>query len=578
MPIEITNQAAIQSATEIQTLTGTPAERVEGYTEKAQEAQAKLQILLEQQATQKSSFLRFQIISTALAEDAVVATDDVAAEIEDLLAEIQTYTELAAEAAAEETDPEALADLLAVVQGAQVDTADIISSATSDATDEVAAVLDSAAADVSDSIAEVDDATAEVAEAIDSGAFEIQVQLDTEAGDFLADGATSINLKERLGAKVRAERKLRNAEREMERVKENLIASGVSAEEADAVIAEKQALVAEAKVAFEAGNFDQAHQLAKDGKKGFTEIQVLANRTKDAKARIAEVKAAAEAGDPVAIAQLEKLAPLVEAGKNFQELLQQRQEVQTEYRAELENIRAETKEEREAARKEFADLKLQEATGDISSEEFKAQQEEFFQQQKEVRADRFEAEKQLREEKIQQLTELKGLPIEEIKTNLNQLQEKQKTQVRNILQDTQKLQEALREGNVETIKAVKQEIQATRQEAKTQIEAQREEVKNKVQEAHDQVKDIKKEIQAAGEEGKEAIKAEVQETKKEIKEGIKEVKQEIQNTKAAVKGEVKQIKEEVKAQVQIENPIAQPPLPPKMPALNNVNGGVKTQR
>ncbi len=458
---EIEAAGIIAPETEIEIVEGTSAERVEIYTEKAQEAQTKLQLLLESDLLKapRSSFLE-NIIPTALAEDA--ATEK---QIAELLAEIQIYTELAAEAATESTNPEEIAELLGEVQETQTFTVEILEEVSNDVLEVAGKVILGVAEEITASIEEVDSAVAEVEEAIESGAEEISVDVETDVEEFLEEGITKINLRERINPEKRAERKIRKAIREVEKVKQKLIGNEVPQEEVDAILAEFQNRVEEAKTFAESGDFKQAVKLAKKGKQEANKIKNVVARTKDAKKRFHKLEQLAEEGDAVAAEKLEKLKPLVEAGKKFKEILDERKEVHKEFLEKAKEERAELVKIRREINKDLFEAKKQLAEGEISESDFEDKKEEIFEGLKTIREESAAAKKQLRAEHHELLQELNGLPLEEIRTKKEELKKEIGIREQKIRDDQKRLHDALKFGNKEAVETVKAGLRKKREKA-----------------------------------------------------------------------------------------------------------------
>lgn len=515
----VIDDTAIEAVTEIETVSGTPAEQVEDYTEKAREAQIKLQLLLEKQeaeaAGEQSSFLHFQLVPTAFAaeegdEDEVTEADEVA----DLLAEIEIYTELALEAATAETDPEVVAELLEVVQETQTETVELIEEASSDASDEVAEILNDVAEEISESITEVDEAAAEVAAAIDSGATEVVIDVETDVEDFLAEGARKISIREHRNPKARAERKLRRAERELERVRERLVTDGVPATEAAAALAEFQTRVAEAAGFIENGEFGQAIAAARASKRGVKKIQNTLHRVRDAKARFDELKELADSGDAVAAERLEKITPLIREGK-LHEVLAERREVNREFHEQAKVKRAEFKADRKEAREEFLEFKRDEATGEIAPEEFREKKEAFFKFQRDLKNERNAAEREIRAERLEKLGELKGLSTEAIEAKKAELAERAVERRQAISEKQKALHEERRQKIQEKREEVRENIEEKREETQANREEKREDVRENRTEKREQIQTKRVEVQDKREEIKDR-REEVQEKREEI--------------------------------------------------------------
>jgi len=239
--VEIENLEVVNPVIDIQTVEGTPAEKVEIYTDKAKEAQTKLELLLESNLLEvpeenpETSFFD-KIIPTAFAEDSATTEEQIA----ELLAEIQTYTELAAEAATESTDPEEIVELLEYVQETQVGTAETIEGAIVEVDEEIVEVLVEAAEEINESMEEIEDAVVEVGLAVASGEEEVSVEIETNVENFIFDGSQKINLREMMNPVIRAEKKVKRLEKTAEKVEEKLTAGEISEEEAAEILAKVQ--------------------------------------------------------------------------------------------------------------------------------------------------------------------------------------------------------------------------------------------------------------------------------------------------------------------------------------------------
>ncbi|MCF7836466.1 hypothetical protein K9N08_02010 [Candidatus Gracilibacteria bacterium] len=465
--VEIQNMEAVAPLSEIQTVGGTSAEKVEIYTDKAREAQTKLQLLLESdllkvpETNPETSFFD-RIIPTAFAED---STED---QIAQLLAEIQTYTELAAEAATESTNPEEISELLSAVQETQTGTIEILDEASDEAIAVAGEAIETTVAETMASIAEVDFASAEVADAIDSGATEVSVDVETDVEDFIETGATTINLQDKINPRQRAERKVQRALRELEKVKTKLIENEVPQEEADAILAELKSQVETAREFTANGDFQQAVQLAQNGKREINKVKNVVARAKDAKGRVADLKVLAEGGDAVAAEQLEKLQPLLEKGKEFKQMLDERKEEHQEFIEAAKEGRKELKKVRRGENADLLELKKLQAMGEISEEDFIAKKEAILENAKTVRESNNQAQKELREEKIDWLQELNGLPPAEIQAKKREFEKEIENRKEEIRTDQKRLYDAVQSGNVETIQIVKDGIQSKQQQVRAE--------------------------------------------------------------------------------------------------------------
>lgn len=520
----------IQAESEIETVEGTPAEKVDAYTEKAEEAQAKLQLLLEskkaeQAESEESSFIN--LIPTAFAQDDS-ETASTADEIAELLAEIQTYTELAAEAATEETDPAGVAALLEAVQETQIETADLLDGASGDIGEAANAVIEEVAGEIDASIEEVDAAVAEVNSALESGASEVQIDIETDVEDFLAEGVKKIRIKDRLDHQKMAERKVQRAKQEIEKVKQKLVENEVPQEEADQVLAELQQKFEESNKLLEEGKFKEATKFARESKREGKQIKNVVARAQDAKQRFAELKQLAEDGDPVAAEKLDNLKPLVEEGKQFKEVLDNRREVHKEFLEEVKAERAEFKQVRRDIDQELYELKKLEALGEITSEEFTAEKGAIFEKKQVIQKERIQVQEQVRSEHIDLLNELKGLPLEEIQAKKRELEGEKQERGQAIRRDQKKLNKAIQTGDEEAVEAIKVEITEGQEEVREQRQEKVQEfVLNKIE----QLPPEKQEALKERHENLKAVQEERQELRKELRDQSQEGRTEIQEDK-----------------------------------------------
>ena len=564
-PAEIENREAVEAVNEIETIEGTPAEKVEAYNEKAIEAQTKLQLLLESEELQ-SSFLD-TLIPTAFAEEATIE-DQIAA----LLEEIKTYTELAAESATEATDPGELKNLLDAVQEIQATTSDIVTAPPP----RFAQRFRRAAEDVETRIAEIDEATAEVEDALESGATEIEVDIETDIEDFLASGVRRFRPGEQKNAEELAELKIQNAVSELEKVQARIAEGEISAEEAETIIADLESKIETAKDFFASGDFDQAIETASEGKRDINKIKNVVARAKDAKARAEELKELAEAGDAVAAEQLEKLQAFIEKGKDFKEILAERKEAQREFREEAKDKREESGKIRRGLNSDLLKLKKAEAAGEISASEFEAQKAALLDEAREVRKQKNEAEKELRQEHRALLQELSGLPPEEAKAKREELREEIQTRERVIRDDQKRLYDAIQTGNEESIEAVKKGIKAKREKAQEtqrdnvkrfidkQAENLTEEQKAELQKKRQEVKQAREEFGAAKQDAQELRQEdrdEFHENREEIREDLREIKKDVKDAQRDFSGAVREVKQEVKNATPAPKPDAVRPPP-----------------
>lgn len=617
----IKNPTAVAPVEKIELLkTGTPTEQVKAYTDKAKEAQAKLQLLLEEQkkkeSGQKSSAIINLLVPTALAQsdenvatDTTATTNSTADEIAALIEEIQTYTELAIEAADDVTDPTTAAALLDEVQATQATTADIVTSASTEASADVAATLSNAVQTVTDSIASVDAVAAEVDTAVDTGATAITVDVPTDVEDFVATNEPIILAKKRNPQFV-AELKLGRAARELERMRKNLLDDGVAPEEVQKVIAEQQTTIDQAKQLAQKGDFKGALNQVRDGFQEIRQTEMVADRINDAQSRYDTLKKAAEAGDELAKEQLDKLTPLLKDGTDLTQRVEERQKFHEEFQKEAANMRQEFRAERQELQGEFLSAKRAEAAGEITSEEFAAKKQELVEARAGLVEKRIEAEKGLQAERAEKFAELKNLPPEEKAKKIEELKkgfEERKDALRNLpltqpagateqsqntqpdqkkeeirndkqelrndrdalretrqegrrqrAEDLGKLGEAMQSGDATEIETAKKELKANRMENKTERQELKGEIKDDTQEVRGDRKELK-EGQANAESGammgrpmKQPLpptqKSEgTQDAVRDLKQDIKASRQDIREGKQEMRDNQQNLKEAVRA-------------------------------
>ncbi|MCF7845902.1 MAG: hypothetical protein K9L85_01565 [Candidatus Peribacteraceae bacterium] len=512
----IENSEAVAAANEIETVEGTPAEKVETYSEKAVEAQAKLQLLLEEAENEQSSLLDV-FVPTAFAAE-LTLEDQIAA----LLAEIETYTELAAEAATEETDPQKLIGLLGRVQEVQSSTAEIVENPPARFQRTIFAKVK---LKVATRTAEIDEAAAEAEDARDSGAAEVEVEVETDVEDLLAGGERRIRINERENLPALAELKIQNAIKELEKIRVRVDNGEILEEDATEILAGLEEQIEAAKSLADGGDFEAAIEAASAGKRAINKIKSVVARAKDAKARAEELKELAAEGDAVAAEKLEKLQPFLEEGKELKKILAERQEVHKEFLEEAQAERGELSKIRRGINSDLLDLKKAEAAGEISTDEFEEQKEALLEQARELGQQRIEAEQKLREEHLELLGELNGLSDEEAKVKREDLRKEIQNRERVIRADQRKLYDAIETGNQESIEAVKAGIQAKQEKVREEQKAQ---VQRFVEQKIESLSDDEQEVLKQKREELREIRGEASVDLNEIQKGVQEIKRQVQ--------------------------------------------------
>ncbi|MFH1546239.1 MAG: hypothetical protein ABIE14_02595 [Patescibacteria group bacterium] len=473
--IEIQDEAVIQSEMEIETVDGTPAEKVEIYTEKAKEAQIELQLLLESNSPETlegTSFLE-KFIPTAFAEDST--TEE---QMEQLLAEIQIYTELAAEAATESSDPEEIVELLEEVQETQVGTTEIIEEAILEADEEITEILTEAAEEAAESTEEVEDAVAEAEVAVASGEKEVNIEIETDVENFIFDGSRKIKLREMMNPVIRAEKKVRRLEITAEKVEEKLTAGEINGEEA-AKILEKiqnqikngeemrvlQAAFHEAKESGDEEAIDAAHGAIKEFNNSAT-----AEKAEEREAKI--------------LGKIESLPEedQAEALEKYEEQKEQQKVRRTERNEFIENVseaKVELKEARESGDEEAVE-NLKEQIGGYHKEFQQAQEDKILGKIESLPEEaQAEALKKYEERKIQR---------EETAVRKQETLEKVKA-------DREMLREAKESGDEEAVEAAEEAIQIHREEVKEESQERRGELEKASERSRSVRKDVRREVQ-----------------------------------------------------------------------------------
>ena len=383
--LDISTEDVSQNTTEgVEIIEGSPAEKTGIYNQKAIEVQNQLEFLLEQDP--RSSFLD-KIILTAFAED---ATDE---EVEDLLVELQTYLELATEAATESTDPAEIAELLVDVQTTQSATIDLFEGV--DSTELVEELIE----EIESSGDEISVAVKEVEGAVDAGLFEIEIDIETDVEDFIASGVRRIDLREKRNPIRRAARKIQSAQIEYQKVKTKLIKNGIDEIVAGEMLAESRERITTAEVKIGEGEFRAAVSLATEGKVLSKRIKNVSEVVGRARGQYQNLQIAAGAGDEAAIEKSEKLQLLVDEKKELKALIEERVRLRRDFVEEAKSVRVEIQKVRRDDRVEFRELKQQQISGEIDEEEFEAQKKKLIESVKLKKEETKESRAELKTER-----------------------------------------------------------------------------------------------------------------------------------------------------------------------------------
>ena len=419
----VENSSVIQPGTLneniIELIDGSPAEKTEIYTQKAEEAREKLENLLEQNP--QSSFLD-KIIPSAFAET------EVENEVENLLAEIQTYLELATEAATESTDPTEIIELLAEVQTTQDATSELLEDSEI-ANAEVDDLLEEIAASGDDIAAAVD----EVESAVETGISEIEIDIETDVEDFIASGARKINLREKRDPIRRAERKIQSARNEYQKTKIKLVADGVEEVAAEQILIELREQIATAESKMNEGEFAAAGESATEGKRAAKQIKNASEVASRVRVYHENLQVEAEAGDEIAIEKLEKLEPLIDSQKELKVIIEERAELHQNFIEDAKEAREENQKIRRGDREEIRELKQKQINGEIGEEDFATQ--------KSILIEKVEAQK----EEAKTVREESKIERENVRDEMREKVETQKEEVKNIREQVRGEEKIIRE-------------------------------------------------------------------------------------------------------------------------------------
>jgi hypothetical protein len=353
---------------------GTSTEKVDAYIEKAEEAKLKLEKLMEGEEEEDENLSFFPTAqASGFIQIGDISGDGEARpteEITNLLAEIQLYIELAAEAVEEENDPVTAAALLEIIQGAQADTGVLLNEILENVEGEVQDEFVEISADVEEVGELLAEAVEEVAEAVSEGAETVALEIETSVGDFVYNGARRIRLKDFQNQEVRIKKKIGHEEHKLTQLKRKLINKEVPQEEADEMIAKYEGHIENLKAYQE--------QKKEDG---------LA------------LKEARESGDKEAIAEVRegikehKTEHQIDRREHRNGVFMKRIENMTEEeQEELEEKMEEKKEERQEVREEVREDKdsLKEAIQSGDKEAVKEVKEEIKEHREEYREERKE--------------------------------------------------------------------------------------------------------------------------------------------------------------------------------------------
>jgi len=408
-PEVLTENIIQDEAGEIEIIDGSPTEKVEIYNQKAIETQKKLELLLEQ--TSQSSFLD-KIIPTVFAEEST--------EVEDLLIEIQTYLELAIESATESTNPAEIVELLEEVQTTQNETTDLLESF--DSTEAVEDLVE----EIAVSGDEVSTAMDEAASAFEAGLSEIQIDVETDVEDFLVNGATKIDLREKRDPIRRVNRKIQSAQNEYQKTKAKLIGDGVAEIEAEEMLSEFREKIATAEIKIGEGEFVKAGEIVTEGKRFSKQIKNASEVVSQARVYYENLKIEVDKGDELAAEKLEKLQPLVDSQKELKTIVRERVELRQKFIEDAKVIRQENQKVRREDRDEIRELKQKQVEGEISAEEFEIQKDEIAEDVKLKREEAKKVQDELREDhknSIEEIHEKVQIQKEEVKNVQEQIWE-----------------------------------------------------------------------------------------------------------------------------------------------------------